>query len=99
MKVLRDGFTYEAENFDDKTQLGQIIKFVQKEREGNVSILIQDGTTIEELLDIIISRVDYLQQTQSSSQNFFITHYLKLAKFLMIDRQQEKNKRLRNKNI
>lgn len=99
MKVIRKGYTYEAENFGDKTKLGVIIKFIQKERDGDSSFVIQDGTTVEEIIDVLIDKMEEFQNIQQSPENWFVIHYLKIAKFFMIERQREKNKRLRLKNF
>lgn len=63
MKVLTTGHKYEAENFDKLTETGQIIQFIQKapcEPGSSVLETVNDGTTNEELIKILIDRLQYL---------------------------------------
>lgn len=99
MKTIREGFTYEAENFENKDQLGQIIKFVEKERDGDMSFLIQDGTTLEELAEIMIARLDFMNDSQPGVENFHMSYHLKSFIHWMGERQRSKNKRLKAKGI
>lgn len=99
MKIIREGFKYEVENFENKTEHGQFISFVEKERDGDMTFLVQDGTTIEELIDVLVDRMSFLNSKHPCMENWVVIQNLKTAKFWMIERQREKNKRLKLKGI
>lgn len=63
MKVLTPGHRYELSNFENKDVAGQTIQFIQKEpkEEGSTELLtIFEGTTNEELLEVLIDRISFL---------------------------------------
>ena len=63
MKVLTEGHRYEASNFEKLTETGQIIQFIEKvpRTPGSTELeTINDGTTNEELIEILINRLQYL---------------------------------------
>lgn len=99
MKVIRRGFTYELSNFDDKNNLGQIVKFVEKEREGSSTFIVQDGTFNEELVEVLIDRLDYLNDKHMCIEN---VHAIKSAKELLFwlkERQKVKTSRIKTKLV
>jgi len=67
MKVLTEGHRYELSNFEKKESVGQTLQFIEKtpvpkesaEFEGQLSTL-NDGTTNEELIEVLINRLQYL---------------------------------------
>lgn len=84
MKVLHPGHRYELENFENKENPGQILQFIHKEEEiiqiedkrgdvdeyktGNL-ITIADGTTNEELIEVILDRLNYLNKKFPCREN------------------------------
>jgi len=63
MKVLTEGHKYELSNFENKEQKGQIIQFIEKvpsEEVPAILITVNDGTTNEELIEVLINRLQYL---------------------------------------
>ena len=65
MKILREGHRYELANFGDKEAKGQEIQFIEKESqvvsEGvNELVTINDGTTNEEVIEVLIDRLNNL---------------------------------------
>ena len=72
MEVLTAGHKYVATNFEDKTS-GQTIQFIHKEPrgEGQVQELVtlSDGTTNEEILEVLINRMNYLQNKFPCREN------------------------------
>jgi hypothetical protein len=78
MKVLTQGHKYELANFENKEQPGQTIQFIQKEpaaEDDTILVTISDGTTNEELLDVLIDRMKYLQSKFPCKENACcITH-------------------------
>jgi hypothetical protein len=65
MKVLTEGHKYELRNFEqDLSELNQRIQFIHKEPAilGRPELLtVSDGTTNEEVLAVLIDRMNYLQ--------------------------------------
>ena len=65
MKVLTEGYSYEVYNFEqDLAELNQHINFIHKvpESEGSATFrTVKDGTTNEEVLAVLIDRMNYLQ--------------------------------------
>ncbi len=82
MKVLHEGHYYELENFEKLDNVGQRIQFIQKEpatdiefKGTGVMITVADGTTNEEVLQMLIDRMKYLQAKFPCKENACcITH-------------------------
>jgi hypothetical protein len=71
MKVIIPGHRYEVENFEDSRQ-SQIIQFIHKEPnpENNDQLqLASDGTTNEELLKVLIDRMQFLNTAFPCREN------------------------------
>ena len=65
MKTLTPGHKYELENFEAKDQPGQIIQFIEKTpiSEGSKDVrTVNDGTTNEEVLGVLIDRMNWLEK-------------------------------------
>ena len=65
MKILREGHRYELANFEDKEAKGQEIQFIEKESqvvsEGVTELVtVNDGTTNEEVIEVLIDRLNNL---------------------------------------
>jgi hypothetical protein len=63
MKILRVDHRYELENFEKKSEKGQIIQFIEKEpfvAGGTELRTVNDGTTNEEVLAVLINRLQGL---------------------------------------
>ena len=63
MRVITLGHRYELSNFENKDKAGQIIQFIEKQpkEEGSTELVtISDGTTNEELLEVLIDRISFL---------------------------------------
>lgn len=78
MKVLTLGHKYELANFENKEFAGQTIQFIQKEpaaEDSTTLLTIHDGTTNEEVLEMLIDRLKYLQAKFPCKENACcITH-------------------------
>lgn len=62
MKVLTPGHKYELSNFENPETPGQTIQFIEK-TSTDVSgelLTVNDGTTNEELIEVLIDRLTYL---------------------------------------
>lgn len=63
MKIITPGYVYEVDNFDQKDVEGQHISFIHKEPTSEADptlVTIVDGTTNEEVLSVLIDRLDFL---------------------------------------
>lgn len=72
MKVIKPGYTYEVANFHDPAAPGQIIQFIEKapkEEGSSEMVLVTEGTTNEELLRVLIDRVQELNKKFMSREN------------------------------
>lgn len=87
MKELFRGTVYQLENFNSESV--QTIQFVNKVNGEN-----KDGTINEELIDVLISRYDYLQSKSWNKHNEEAITLLYKVKGLMRKRLEEKKKRL-----
>lgn len=81
MKVLTAGHRYELANFENKDTVGQVLQFIEKEPgqpnpEGITPLItINDGTTNEEVLEMLIDRISALQAKFPCKENACcITH-------------------------
>jgi hypothetical protein len=72
MKVIVEGHKYVATNFEDKTS-GQSIQFIHKEPKGEGQVqelvTVSDGTTNEELIEVLLDRMNYLQSKFPCREN------------------------------
>jgi hypothetical protein len=78
MKELVEGHRYVAANFENPDN-GQTIQFIQKEpKQGGIPgelVTINDGTTNEEILEILLHRLNYLNKKFPCRENALaITH-------------------------
>lgn len=78
MKVYVEGHRYELSNFEATKEPGQVIQFIQKTPIGGTDgelRTVADGTTNEEVLEMLIDRISYLQAKFPCKENACcITH-------------------------
>jgi len=78
MIVLKVNHKYELANFENKTAKGQILQFIEKEPDKHDStklVTVNDGTTNEEVLAVLIDRLTGLQAKFPCKENAVaITH-------------------------
>lgn len=84
MKVLTEGHKYELVNFENKETSGQTIQFIEKSTDpsgigrcgdGTTLYTMNDGTTNEDVLEMLIDRMKYLQTKVPCKENACcITH-------------------------
>lgn len=79
MKILTPGHRYELSRFEVKDAPGQIIQFIEKtpdpfSSDGGLTT-VNDGTTNEEVLAVLIDRLNFLQAKFPCRENAIaITH-------------------------
>jgi hypothetical protein len=96
MKVIVEGHKYEVRNFEDFAAEGQIIQFIQKEpiKEGSTELVtISDGTTNEELLEVLINRMNFLQTKFPCRENAMVITKLDEALMWLNKRTLDRIKR------
>lgn len=83
MREIREGVIYELDNFSDGVQQ---VKFTEKEKTGEFN----DGTTNEEVVNMLIERFYFLQKKNYSSENATIIIMLKNIRRLLALRFKRK---------
>ncbi len=72
MKILTAGHKYELANFEQPETPGQVIQFIEKAaNEDGTLTTVSDGTTNEELLQVLLDRMNYLQSKFPCPENAF----------------------------
>lgn len=95
MKVLKAGHLYELTNFENKEQ-SQVIGFIDKEpSSGDPTVLttVADGTTNEEVLEMLIDRMQYLQTAFPCRENALVITKLEESLMWLNKRTADRIKR------
>lgn len=72
MKILTPGHKYELGNFEATDQPGQTLQFIEKKESighGSPLATVNDGTTNEEVLKMLIDRLRFLGDKLPSREN------------------------------
>jgi len=72
MDKIVKGHKYLLDNFEDKEGEPQVLQFIHKENIGGVFTTICDGTTNEEVLEVLIDRMQYLQEKFPCRENAIV---------------------------
>lgn len=75
MNVLRPGHRYELANFEDPSKPGQVLQFIEKERRAEhvpELVTLSDGTTNEDVLAVLIDRLNHLQAKFPCRENAIV---------------------------
>jgi hypothetical protein len=98
MKVLTTGHKYELDNFEANLyELNQRLQFIQKEPEAEGSTALKtvvDGTTNEEVLAVLVDRLQYLQAKFPCRENAIVI--TKLEECLMWLNKRTEDRKARN---
>jgi hypothetical protein len=89
MKVLLEGHRYELSNFQDSDSKGQILQFIQFEGVQTV----EDGTTNEEVLEVLINRMQSLQSKFPCRENALVITKLEESLMWLNKRTSDRVKR------
>lgn len=90
------GHQYELSNFENKDQQGQILQFIHKEskEEGSAELVtVSDGTTNEEVLEVLIDRMNFLQSKFPCRENAIVITKLEESLMWLNKRTQDRIKR------
>ena len=71
MKILTAGHRYELVNFEAPEAAGQVVQFIEKNVEGDTLTTVADGTTNEEVLQMLLDRLNFLQTKSPCAENAF----------------------------
>lgn len=98
MKTLTAGHKYELENFEAKDQPGQVIQFIEKRpvntTEGGTALeTVNDGTTNEEVLKMLIDRCQSLYDKFPSEETACTISHLKSALYAQQSRTLDRLQR------
>lgn len=97
MKVLTEGHKYVADNFENPEN-GQTIQFIEKvpsnkPEQPTVLVTVNDGTTNEELLSVLINRLQYLQSKFPCRENAIVITNLEESLMWLNKRTEDRKKR------
>jgi len=95
MKNLIEGHRYVLDNFENKDAEGQQLQFIQKEPiddKGNLKT-INDGTTNEDVLEMLIDRMKYLQAKFPCRENAIVITKLEESLMWLEKRTSDRKKR------
>ena len=95
MKILTPGHKYELANFENPSLPGQTIQFIQKAPVAGSSDLetVSDGTTNEEVLKILVNRMEFLYAKFPSEETLCSIQHLKSALYAQQSRTYERSQR------
>ena len=104
MKTIIAGHTYHLSNFEDKTKEGQKLQFIHKEPKESDTLqsaigqsteleTISDGTTNEEVLEVLIDRMNFLQGKFPCRENAIVITKLEECLMWLNKRTSDRMKR------
>jgi hypothetical protein len=96
MKVHVEGHAYELDNLENKKKPGQRIQFIHKEPitpYGTTLETVNDGTTNEEVLEMLIDRMNFLQRRFPCRENAIAITHLEEALMWLEKRTRDRVKR------
>jgi hypothetical protein len=96
MKCIVEGHRYLLDNFEDKTAPAQLLQFIHKEPvEGSTGEMRtkDDGTTNEEVLEMLIDRMKYLQAKFPCKENACCITHLEEGLMWLHKRTRDRQKR------
>ncbi|MBN4061680.1 hypothetical protein JYU20_00600 [Bacteroidales bacterium AH-315-I05] len=97
MKTLTPGHKYELNNFESGPINAQVIQFIEKEQnpdapEGSC-ITVNDGTTNEEVLEMLIDRCKYLNESLPSRETSIAITKMQEALLWLNERTRDRKER------
>lgn len=96
MRIIVPGHFYELSNFENKNIEGQKLQFIHKEPkdEGSTELrTVADGTTNEELLEVLIDRLSFLQAKFPCRENAIVIAKLEESLMWLNKRTADRLKR------
>jgi len=103
MKVNVEGHAYELSNFENGDSEGQKLQFIHKEpiEEGSTELkTAANGTTNEEVLSVLINRMQYLQSKFPCRENAIVITKLEESLMWLNKRTQDRvNRNVEGMNV
>ena len=109
MKILKEGYKYELSNFENKDNKGQTIQFIEKVLKSQINehtvkptefVTINDGTTNEEVIEMLIDRLSYLQNKFPCKENACAITHLQEANMWLYERTRKRiNQNVEGKQV
>ncbi len=103
MKIITEGHRYQLPNFERPEGAGQIIQFIEKTPNKDDSTkldTINDGTTNEEVLAVLIDRLYYLNTKFPCRENSIAITHVETALLWLNKRTADRvNRNVEGKNI
>ena len=96
MEILTAGYRYELSNFENPLAAGQTLQFIHKTKVSENSTeleTVSDGTTNEEVINVIIDRLQFLQSQFPCKENAMAITHLQEAENWLNRRTLERTKR------
>jgi hypothetical protein len=96
MKIITPGYKYELENFERKETTGQYIQFIEKVPVASDSTelrTVNDGATNEDLLAVLIDRLNYLNAKFPCRENSIAITHIETALLWLNKRTADRVKR------
>jgi len=97
MKIHKPGHLYELENHESSSEQNQMLQFIEKVpvvTENEVKLqTIKNGTTNEDVLKVLINRMNYLQAKLSCRENAIAITKLEEALLWLEKRTNERIQR------
>jgi hypothetical protein len=95
MKVLTEGHKYQLDSFEQPEKAHQIIQFIHKTPiEGTTELkTVNNGTTNEEVLEVLIDRIMYLQNKFPCRENSIVITNLQESLMWLEKRTSDRKKR------
>lgn len=78
MEALTPGHLYALDNFEDAGVV-QTVQFIHKEKDETTLVTVKDGTTNEEVLAMLIDRMQFLQAKAPCRENAIVITKLEEA--------------------
>lgn len=97
MKVLTTGHKYLLANFENQKNPAQQLQFIEKvpsDEEPTVLLTVNDGTTNEEVLAVLIDRLKYLQAKFPCRENALAITKIQEALFWLNERTRDRQARV-----
>lgn len=99
MKIITEGHKYELENHENPTGIeNQTLQFIEKKPAGNEFpvgslITVNEGTTNEEVLRVLIDRMNSMQSKFPCRENAIVTTHLETALLWLEKRTSDRKAR------
>lgn len=97
MQVITPGHKYELSNFENPQSPGQVIQFIEKTAKTDGSpgelVTVNDGTTNEEIIKMLVDRMNHLQSKFPCRENAIATTHLETALLWLEKRTAERKSR------